>query len=58
MVDFGYVSVVNVNYFSDTYSHSFEKQFSFKLPENFNDHSLNIKDIGVGHEFVFSSNEK
>ena len=49
LVDLGYVSVVQANYFFQEHTYSFEKQVSFTLPENFNDQTLQINDKGIGH---------
>ena len=48
MIDLGYASVVQSNYFSYEHTYSFEKQLGFKLSEDFNDKTLEINDRGVG----------
>ena len=55
MVDLGYASVIQANYFFKEHTYSFEKQLSFKLPEDFNDRTLEINDKGVSSEFIFNS---
>jgi hypothetical protein len=57
LVDLGYVSVINVNYFGKHHSYSFGHDISFSLPELFNNHSLHINRTSELYSFFLKGSE-
>lgn len=55
LIDLGYIKVLNVNYFRQDETISFEEKVNFKLPESFNDHTHKIDKNSSNFRLIYES---